>query len=78
MSTEMETGTPNSALRCARCWRRWALVAVAVVLGWAGWYFGVELPEQRAAGELAKLRAANARTVPGLGPTWSGSRRGRF
>jgi formylglycine-generating enzyme required for sulfatase activity len=37
-----------------------------VVLGLAGWYFGVELPEQRAARELARLRAANARTIPDL------------
>jgi formylglycine-generating enzyme required for sulfatase activity len=37
-----------------------------VVLALAGWYFGVELPEQRAARELAWLRAANARTIPDL------------
>ena len=38
-----------------------------VVLGFVGWYYLVELPkERRAAAELAKQRAANARTIPDL------------
>jgi formylglycine-generating enzyme required for sulfatase activity len=66
MSTEMETVTPSQDAP-ARRWRRWACAGIAVaVLGWVGWYFGVELPEWRAA-ELAVKRAAKARTVPGLG-----------
>jgi formylglycine-generating enzyme required for sulfatase activity len=46
---------------------RWAGVGVALaVLGWAGWYFGIALPEQRDAAAAAALRAANARTIPDL------------
>jgi formylglycine-generating enzyme required for sulfatase activity len=68
MSAEMETVTPTPEPKRARRWRRWAWAGVAVVmLGWAGRYFVVELPERRAEVELAKLRAAHARTVPGLG-----------
>jgi formylglycine-generating enzyme required for sulfatase activity len=36
------------------------------VAGWAAWYFGVELPDQREAAAAAKLRAANARSIPDL------------
>jgi formylglycine-generating enzyme required for sulfatase activity len=39
-----------------------ALIAV----GWAAWYFGIELPEEREAAAAAALRATNARTIPDL------------
>ena len=42
------------------------MICGLVVLGLAGWYLGVELPEQKAAAVLAKQRAANARTIPDL------------
>jgi formylglycine-generating enzyme required for sulfatase activity len=46
---------------------RWTGVVVAlVILGWAGWYFGIELPAEREAAKAAKLRTANARTIPDL------------
>jgi formylglycine-generating enzyme required for sulfatase activity len=46
---------------------RWAGIAVALVaVGWAGWYFGIELPAEREAAAAAKLRTANARTIPDL------------
>jgi hypothetical protein len=37
-----------------------------VAIGWAAWYFGVELPDAWEAAAAAKLRAANARTIPDL------------
>jgi hypothetical protein len=38
-----------------------------VIIGFAAWYFGVELPDQREAeAAAAKLRSANARTIPDL------------
>jgi len=46
---------------------RWAGIALAlVVVGWAAWYFGVELPDRKEAAAAAALRAANARTIPDL------------
>ena len=50
---------------------RWAAIAVALIaVGWAAWYFGVELPSEREAAAkaaaLAVQRAANARTIPDL------------
>jgi formylglycine-generating enzyme required for sulfatase activity len=46
---------------------RWAGIVVAlVVAGWAAWYFGVELPDRKAAAAAAALRVANARTIPDL------------
>jgi len=41
-------------------------VVALVVLGWAVWYFGMELPDRSAMAALAKQRAANARTIPDL------------
>ncbi len=46
---------------------RWAGIAVALVaVGWAAWYFGIELPAERAAAALAVQRVANSRTIPDL------------
>jgi formylglycine-generating enzyme required for sulfatase activity len=58
--------TPPPA-RPPRRLARWAGVAVALaVVGWAAWYFGVELPDEQEAAAATKLRAANARTIPDL------------
>ena len=58
--------TPPSAWPPRRL-ARWAGIAVAlIVAGWAAWYFGVELPDERDAAVAAALRAANARTIPDL------------
>ena len=46
---------------------RWAGVAAALLaIGWAAWYFGIELPDRREAAAAAALRATNARTIPDL------------
>ena len=46
---------------------RWAGVAAALLaIGWAAWYFGIELPDRREAAAAAALRATNARSIPDL------------
>ncbi len=56
-----------SAARTRRVWLRALAVVALVVLGFVGWHYLVELPaERRAAAELAKQRAENARTIPDL------------
>ena len=46
---------------------RWTGISLAlIVVGWATWYFGVELPDKRAAEAAAKVRAENARSSPDL------------
>jgi formylglycine-generating enzyme required for sulfatase activity len=62
--------TPPSAWPPRRL-ARWAGIFVAlVVAGWAAWYFGVELPDEREAATkaaaIAVQRAANARSIPDL------------
>jgi formylglycine-generating enzyme required for sulfatase activity len=63
---------PNDSLTSPSAWplrrlARWAgITAALIVAGWAAWYFGVELPDQREAAAAAKLRAANARSIPDL------------
>jgi formylglycine-generating enzyme required for sulfatase activity len=56
---------PISPLR-RRLARRAGIMAALIVVGWAAWYFGVKLPDKREAAAAAKLRAANARTIPDL------------
>jgi formylglycine-generating enzyme required for sulfatase activity len=47
--------------------KRRVLVACALLmLGLAGWYFGVELPERRATEKLRREQAKNARHIPDL------------
>jgi formylglycine-generating enzyme required for sulfatase activity len=63
--------TTRSTAWPARRLVRWAgLAAALLAVGWAGWYFGVELPDEREAAAqaaaLAVQRAANARTIPEL------------
>ena len=62
--------TPPSAWPPRRL-ARWAGIFVTlVVAGWAAWYFGVELPDEREAATkaaaIAVQRAANARSIPDL------------
>ncbi len=65
MSPDSDTPSPSAWPPRRRA--RWAGIAVAlVVLGWAGWYFGIELPDRREAAAAAALRATNARTIPDL------------
>ena len=50
-----------------RRFARWTGISLAlIVVGWAAWYFGVELPDKRAAEAAAKVRAENARSSPDL------------
>src|SRR5476651_2662226 len=56
---------PSFAKRLRRA--RWVGITMALVaVGWAAWYFGIELPEEHEAAAAAKLRADNARTIPDL------------
>jgi formylglycine-generating enzyme required for sulfatase activity len=46
---------------------RWTGIAAALIaVGWAAWYFGVELPDRKEAAAAAALQAANARSIPDL------------
>jgi len=59
--------TPTPSAWPPRRLARWAGIALALVaVGWATWYFGVYLPDQREAAKAAKLRADNSRTIPDL------------
>jgi formylglycine-generating enzyme required for sulfatase activity len=39
---------------------------IVIAVGWAVWYFGIELPDERQAALLSNQRLANARSIPDL------------
>jgi formylglycine-generating enzyme required for sulfatase activity len=47
--------------------RRWGLALGAVLLALAGWWFGVELPERRAAAEIKRQQAEKSFRIADLG-----------
>jgi formylglycine-generating enzyme required for sulfatase activity len=57
------TGVPPSHKHARRWWLTLGAVVLALAVGW----FGVELPERRAAAELKRQQAGNARRIADLG-----------
>jgi formylglycine-generating enzyme required for sulfatase activity len=64
MLTDPENLPPGPPPR--RFARRAGIAVALTAVAWAMWYFGIELPNQREEAAAAKLRAANARTIPDL------------
>src|SRR5471030_2478084 len=65
MSAELDSPPPSAWP--PRRLAHWGGITLALIaVGWAAWYFGVYLPDQREVEAAAKLRAANARTIPDL------------
>jgi formylglycine-generating enzyme required for sulfatase activity len=61
------TSVPPPERPKRRLARRWWLGGALVALAWARWWFGVELPERRAAAELKRQQAEKSFRIADLG-----------
>jgi formylglycine-generating enzyme required for sulfatase activity len=62
-----ETSAPSPERPKRKFARRWSLALGVAVLALAGWWFGVELPERRAAAELKRQQAEKSFRIADLG-----------
>lgn len=66
-----ETVAPSATHRASKTVLGALLSVAVIVIGWAGWHWGITLPRERLAAasiaDVPGLQKANARTIPDLG-----------